>query len=326
MAIFHMETEQVRSVATQLARASDQIQAEMEAAFLAAVNANWMGPSRDQFVEELSRIVLETKRGVLAGEALASRGEKEIQEWEMAGAALEGSEDGSIFGLALLIGIILAPLLSPPKVYAPSPRGNTITGAPSNLENFYEPQEGNTCGFQATRNILAAFGVDASIADLQRRAGYEPGKEGTLYEDYEEMFSAYNVPVDSHEGFATADDAQKMFLDDLKAGKAILARIDVESLDTYWGNQSGGHALWVTGVRTDENGQITHIICNDSGLSSDNYTNGTWELSGTMKQGSDGVPDGQGIEYPAYEFMEAWSYREYSYIATQNPIPDNKSI
>jgi len=55
--------------------------------------------------------------------------------------------------------------------------------------------------------------------------------------------------------------------------------------------------VWVTGLRYDDDGNLTHVICNDSAK-------------------------GAGIEYPAAEFLDAWQGREYSYIATKDAMTE----
>jgi hypothetical protein len=237
--------------------------------------------------------------------------------------------DGSIIAGLIIGGFIFAGigLLAPVPVIAPGlhNRGNNVIGDPDDLLQYYQVQSGPVCGFQATQNILRAAGIDVSLTDLKAQAGYDDPNydEGTYYDDYTEMLTANNVAVDSYESFETDQDAVDNLLNDLESGKGVLARIDVTPLDSYWGGNGGGHALWITGVRQDENGNITHIVCNDSGLNNDANQNGTWnDSTGLMNEGGDGLPDGRGVEYPVDEFLEAWEMREYSYVATQQSLDD----
>lgn len=293
----------------------------------------WDGSSRAHAEPRLNRVI---PAGRDAGQVLEDLGRKlrhiaDTFEREDATASrnleamswVDWEADGSILGIAagvLFVGLITHFVAESNKVYAPSPMGQHTIGN-SNLEQYYQPQKGNTCGFQATQNILKAFGKTPTLEELKASAGYAPDKEGTLYKDYETMFTGNGIAVDSHESFESEKPAVDSLLKDLKDGKAILARINVGPLDTYWGNQRGGHAIWITSVRVNGQGEITHFVCNDSGLDSDRYQNGTWQETG-MAPGSDGIPDGQGIAYPVYEFLDAWEAREYSYIATSDPIPD----
>lgn len=332
MTTLHMETDAVRAMASQLKQAAEALRSQTQALNSSAQSIDWFGPSRDEFVMETEGIARQLNAQAEAGAVLAGRVENEVTEWEQMDANAQAlfSEDKSLIGAIIIGGIILGPLLFPQKVYAPSPQippGKDIIGNSSYLETFYEAQTGNTCGFQATRNILKSFGKDVSVVDLKKSVGHPPDyDEGTTYSEYEKMFSANGLPVDSHASFSSEDDAQNKLLEDIKAGKGVLARINVEPLDPYWGSQEGGHALWVTGVRTNEKGEVTHVICNDSGYSGDSYRNGTWDSkTGAMQSGGDGIPDGNGIEYPADKFMDAWSQRSYSYIATKDPIPQQEA-
>jgi len=321
--LIHMEPEQVRTVAQQLNTLSEALKTHAQNLSRASYRLDWSGGGRDAYVAEIDTVTRNlTTMGESAG-LLSLRVQREVDEWEQKdlNGAAGFAEDGSIIlGIAVAVAIIAIGLMNPSEVYAPTLRGESVIGAPDNLEKYYKEQVGGTCGFQATQNILKAFGKTPTLTELKASAGYGPDKEGTKYGDYEEMFEANGIQVDSHKKFSSDEKATQQLVDDLKAGKAVLARIDVKGLDTYWGTQEGGHAVWVTGVRTDADGNITHFVCNDSGYHNDNYQNDTWN-GASMESGSDGIPDGQGIEYGADEFLDAWEEREYSYIVTRDPMP-----
>jgi hypothetical protein len=57
----------------------------------------------------------------------------------------------------------------------------------------------------------------------------------------------------------------------LSQGRGVLAGGDVSGLPG-WGGQSGGHAVLVTGYDYDDNGNITHVHYNDTGLGICNQT------------------------------------------------------
>ncbi len=323
MPVLHMETDLVRSVGTQLQQASSSLQQQTQQlnGSVQALSNAWQGPSADIFVSEIQPLLQYLNRIALEGDTLNQRLQREVDEWERVASGGDGS---------ILAGIVLgsiffggAAFLMPKEAIAPIERGNVIVGYSDkwNLEQYYQPQKGNTCGFQATQNILRAFGKEPSLEEIKASVGYPADYEdGTYPKDYEPMFEHFGVDVTMHEGFSSEQDAVDSLLKDLNAGKAVVGRIDIDPLDSYWGSQPpNGHALWITGVRTNERGEITHFICNDSGQSGDQFINDSWN-GARMRSGSDGIPDGQGIEYPADEFLAAWEMRGFSYIATDDPI------
>jgi WXG100 family type VII secretion target len=224
-----------------------------------------------------------------------------------------------------------------------SAHGAHVLGAPGEMERYYQIQSGPTCGVQASENVLRAFGINASVNELWNIAKSDdrqavtllglvfppalllnalyltPG--GTNFNDISQMLNGKGIGTDSHPSFGTADAAVGSLLGDLQQGRGVIATIDVGPL-SYWKGQQGGHAVWITGVRYDDQGTITHVICNDSGYWTDHYDNGSFDPStGSMIAGGDGKPDGQGIEYPIDEFLQAWQKRSFGYISTQKPIP-----
>jgi WXG100 family type VII secretion target len=336
MSKISIDTEHVRAAGRRLLSESsrmEQMSYELRRAIGSLDTWAWDGRSRSRAEPMLNRVQPESRR---VTEELDNLGRTLMRiadtfELEDSNAArnLEGmswvdwgakAEDGSLIaGLLFGAGIFgLISAFSPSRVFAPTKRGDEIIGNPQ-LERYYQKQTGNTCGFQATQNILSAFGKYPTLTELKASAGYGPDKERTSYSDYREMFEANGVDVISHESFPSEQEAVESMVEDLRAGRAVLGRINVEPLDTYW-NQEGGHAVWITGVRVNDEGEITHFICNDSGYGNDNYQNGSWNGT-SMQSGEDGIPDGQGIEYPASEFLEAWEMREFSYIATEDPMP-----
>lgn len=320
--ILHMETDQVRAVAQQLNILAETIKTHVENLSRASYSLEWSGGGRDTYVAEMYTVTRNlTTISDVAG-LLSLRVQREVDEWEQ--MDLNGAA-GFVEYRSILLGIMAATAnivkMWMDIFFAPSTlQGEILIGTPNDLEKYYQPQVGNTCGFQATQNVLKAFGENPTLTELKASAGYGANKEGNYFDDFEKMFEANGVQVDSYKKFSSDEKATQQLIDDLKAGKAVIARIDVKGLDTYWGTQEGGHAVWVTGVRTDADGNITHFVCNDSGNHIDKYQNGTWNGS-SMESGSDGIPDGQGIEYKAGEFLNAWEEMEYSYIATRDAIP-----
>lgn len=337
MTQIRLNTEQVRDAGRRLLTESTEIE-EIGQALQHAVDSldtwAWDGHSRanaepllDQVRPQSVRLADELEQLGRLLQRVADRFENEDStaarelegmpwvEWETSGEDGSFAVIGGIFLGAFLWSIIAK--FNP--VLAPTQRGEQIIGN-MYMDKYYQAQTGNTCGFQATQNILRAFGKSPTLEELKASAGYGPDYEkGTNYSDYKEMFEANGINVNTYEKFSSEQQAMDSMLEDLKAGRAVLARIDVGPLDTYW-NQEGGHAVWVTGVRVNDQGEITHFICNDSGYHNDSYENGTWN-GVSMESGKDGIPDGQGIEYPASEFFDAWEKKHFSYISTEDPIP-----
>lgn len=336
MTTIRIDTEHARDVSRRLIAEGDhlaEIGHELQRAIGGLDTGSWDGRSRARAEPMLDRVRPESARVAdeldHLGRKLRHVAETFEQEDNTAARNLEGmgwvdwstgGEDGSVIGgIFLSAGIYgLISLLSPKRTVAPTERGGQIIGD-TRLDKYYQAQTGKTCGFQATQNILKAFGKTPTLKELKASAGYGPGKEGTRYSDYKEMFEANGVNVNSHPKFSSEQEAVDSMLEDLKAGRAVLGRINVGPLDTYW-NKEGGHAVWITGVRVNDEGEITHFICNDSGYGGDKYVNGSWD-GASMETGKDGIPDGRGIEYPAGEFLDAWEMRDFSYIATEDHIP-----
>jgi hypothetical protein len=318
-----METEQVRGVAQKLGVMADDLSTLALDLRSKVKRTDWEGSSRDRFVTDSTSLFDSIENLADAGIILSQRLVHEVEEWEQVDEDGVGriEEVGGLFltiAASIAIFIAISYILVPP-VKAPIIRGENLVGRGDELNIYYKAQTGNTCGFQATQNILKAYGKNPTLTELKKSAGYEADKEGNKYDDFQEMFEANGVKVDVHPSFSSDKDAVENSLKDLKDGKAVVALIDTEPLD-YWDGNSGGHAVWVTGVRIDDEGNITHIVCNDSGFNNDNYKNGTWDGT-SMESGSDGQPDGMGIEYPISEFLDAWEKWEYSYIGTQEPMP-----
>ncbi|KAA3661736.1 MAG: hypothetical protein DWQ04_15570 [Chloroflexi bacterium] len=321
MPLLHMDTDYVRGVGIQLQQTSNSLQQQLQQlnGSVQTLSSAWQGPSANIFASEIQPLLQQLNQLTESGIILDQRLQREVDEWER----MADGADGSILAGILLGGFLFggAAFLMPEETLAPIEKGEIVTGYSErwDLEQYYQAQKGNTCGFQTTQNILHAFGQDPSLEEIKASVGYPSDKEGTQFGDYEPMFEHFGVDVTAHSNFDSEQDAVNSLLQDLEAGRAVVGRIDVDPLDSYWGEQAGGHALWITGVRTNEEGEITHFICNDSGQSSDRYENDSWN-GVSMKSGKDGVPDGQGIEYPAQEFLDAWEMREFSYIVTDDPM------
>ena len=91
MITLHMETDAVRALASQIKQAAEVMHAQMRAINGSAQSADWIGPSRDEFVAETQAIVRAIEAQADAGLTLAGRAEQETAEWEQAAASLGGA-------------------------------------------------------------------------------------------------------------------------------------------------------------------------------------------------------------------------------------------
>jgi len=271
----------------------------------------WKGVAAQQFQEEMDSKLLpklqrlcdafdSARETTLTVRQIMSDAEEE------AARLFEGGVPGEL-GIAPIViigGIIIATVIGglisdEENVFEKFPEpGKNIVGNSEALKKYWEPQKGATCGYYATRNILKAFGKNPSIAKLQQDAGEEIGDEWTNWQDFKPMFEQNGVNVDVHNSFNSRDDALKSLEADIRNNKGVMTAINVESLDQNWPYGSGGHAVWVTGLRYDDAGNLTHIICNDSAKRA-------------------------GMEYPASEFLDAWKSQGYSYVATRDSMPNS---
>jgi len=96
MAILHMETDSVRAMASQLKQVADDLRTQGMTLNNSAQTVDWMGPSHDEFVNEVNGILRQLDGQAGNGTALAKRVEDEVAEWEERANALTGGALGSI--------------------------------------------------------------------------------------------------------------------------------------------------------------------------------------------------------------------------------------
>jgi hypothetical protein len=161
-----------------------------------------------------------------------------------------------------------------------------------------------TCAVEAQRGIIETYtGQEISEAQLVYDAtsmghlsdqGMSPADIGSLLEHY-------GVPCHQVENAQIGD-----IVSELAAGHKVIIGVDSGEL---WGEESPmsdfyeqapDHAIWVTAVRDDGDGNVT-VVVNDSG-----------------------DPDGAGKEYPLDTFVDAWEDSGGFYVATDSP-PENLS-
>ncbi|MCX6064794.1 MAG: peptidoglycan DD-metalloendopeptidase family protein [Chloroflexi bacterium] len=82
MTTLHMETDRVRAMASQLKQVADDLRTQGMTLNNSAQTVDWMGPSRDEFVNEVNVILRILDQEVAAGDILENRLEREVTEWE----------------------------------------------------------------------------------------------------------------------------------------------------------------------------------------------------------------------------------------------------
>lgn len=180
MTILHMETDTVRAVAGQLAQTVEFIQAEMQSAAQSANNADWMGGSRDQFMEEMTRLSHAIIQQADAAKVLSRRVESEVQDWEEATATLSASGIGSavIGGGGGTGGDGPLPIPVPTPTPKPDPSSNEDASLPEDmirlLDDLLKPIDWISNSADATRKFNKA------LEDLGRLLNGMTGQRGNI--------------------------------------------------------------------------------------------------------------------------------------------------
>lgn len=91
MTTFHMETDSVLAMASQLKQAAETIRSESQSLSGSAGSMDWLSPSRDEYIADALAIVRTIEAQAETGMVLAGRVEREVAEWEQAAASLGGS-------------------------------------------------------------------------------------------------------------------------------------------------------------------------------------------------------------------------------------------
>lgn len=175
-------------------------------------------------------------------------------------------------------------------------------GDPERLKEFWEYQDNSfDCGIYSQKDIFEAQGIHVSAEELRQigenknppaytrhlgtfEIGFAFEKAGLGKTDYQQ---------DAFDPSAEANAARDL-KNELTANHGVIAAVDSGVL---WGEKSGGHALWVTGIDVQD-GKITQVYANDSGRA-----------------------DGNMATYPGKTFMYAWRMRNYEMVATKTTFP-----
>lgn len=90
MTQLHMETDVVRTLASQLKQIAEVLRTQTQSLNNSAQSVDWIGPSRDEFVMEVEGLARQLVSEAEAGTTLAGRVENEVAEWEQMDAQYVG--------------------------------------------------------------------------------------------------------------------------------------------------------------------------------------------------------------------------------------------
>lgn len=139
-----------------------------------------------------------------------------------------------------------------------------IIGSPeSDAQYWHQQQYDDSCAVVAQEGIIEKhIGNAPSETDLRNEA-IENGwmvNEGTKPEDVGKLLEAHDVPV-GYQGSGSME----MLQDELAQGHDVIVGVDAGYLWQDPDDIGSGHAVWVTGMETDDAGNVNSVFVNDSG-------------------------------------------------------------
>ena len=168
--------------------------------------------------------------------------------------------------------------------------GDIIVGDPYNDMQFIHMQEGtNSCAVASQKEVLDSLGIDVPEIELSYMAyknGWFDPSSGTMPDNMGKILEAFNVPVERGYDHSLTD-----INNALEHGEKVIVGLNANEIWNPQYDAAGnpveqpiaGHAVWVTGLYQDDNGNW-FVVMNDSGR-----------------------PDGAGETVPAEDFMNAWN-------------------
>jgi len=168
--------------------------------------------------------------------------------------------------------------------------GDTIVGDPYNDMQFIHMQEGtNSCAVASQKEVLDSLGIEVPEIELSYMAyqnGWFDPSSGTMPDDMGKILEAFNIPVERGYDHSLTD-----MYNALEHGEKVIVGLNANEIQNPQYDEAGnpveqqvtGHAVWVTGLYQDDNGDW-FVVMNDSGR-----------------------PDGAGVTVTAEDFMNAWN-------------------
>lgn len=190
---------------------------------------------------------------------------------------------------------------------------NDIIGNPAVQADYCEPQMwADNCAVCAETSIIRQFGIDinqgTAAYESAANGWYMPGG-GTAGSDIGNLMNLHGIDNHNVTNASISDLAQE-----LQSGHGVIVGVrsdqlwdmgPLQELFNFLAKLAGidtneyfpaDHAVVVTGIGYSDNGPVVYI--NDSG-----------------------VQNGAAQAYPLDRFMDAWQNADFSYTATDNPLP-----
>lgn len=189
-----------------------------------------------------------------------------------------------------------------------------IVGCPDTQANYWEMQHfPDNCAPTAEGSIIKQFGYDLSQDDFayysQANGWYSPG-EGTSAEDIGKMMDAFGIGNHTVENAGIAD-----LMGEVMQGHGVVVPVRSDQLwDEGPMNDLLNYVAKKLGFDNADSMPADHALC-ITGFDFKDPANPQVVLNDS------GAPDGQGINYPLVKFHDAWGNGNYTYIATNDPLP-----
>lgn len=304
----HLDPSAVNGLAEAIKRTTEEVRAQAQALFTGVSQLDWYSPGRDQFMEEFQQLNSQVTSLAQEGDSLADRITQHKIRWEEAAG-------GFVSAAAPSTGQADTGSNARPGYDWVKP-GEKVIGNPIELERYTEKQSGNTCAVYSQGAAMRALGFDFDAEEtikLGRKVGYyeigpldgslELGKVWDYYGVEYESFSRDRLLPFGDGARQDFSDAGKFLIDNISDNKAVIVGVEFDTLydgiagieDNNWPKE--GHAVWVTGLITDADGNVTGVMLNDSIV-------------------------GHATRVPIDNFMRAWGSKDYKAIASKEAMTE----
>lgn len=189
-------------------------------------------------------------------------------------------------------GDLIQPAVEPPAT-SPSAPTSTVIGHPVEMSQYAHQQNRKeyTCALFAQASVMQAMGVDLKL-DTEITNAIQTGQKEGWYSPTQgttglgQRLSAHGIAADTFyteaspnytpaEAEANREQAFSRLETELQQGHYPIVSVNakylqtVTSLDdgtvqTYKGTGVQGHAVWITESRSDDQGNVTSVIANES--------------------------------------------------------------
>lgn len=187
-----------------------------------------------------------------------------------------------------------------------------IIGNPDVQSEYWDYQMWNdNCAVAAETSIIRQFGYDVNQGDMayfsHANGWYQPGG-GTSEAYVGNLIESFGIGTHTVPNASVADLAAE-----LQAGHGVVIGVRSDQ-------------LWET---NDPFQELIHFLAKMCGLDTSEYfpADHAITVTGISSDGKyvfvndSGVPDGAANQYPIDKFMDAWENGNFTYIATNEPLP-----